>query len=60
MKTLAVILAALTLAACDSGYTDNSADYTLPYELKHCSVYKLSAENVGRTLHVVHCPRRDN
>lgn len=57
MKKLLFIIPVLFLvAACDPGYSDLSAKYSvLPEELKDCKIYRLQGDGTG-SMAVMRCP----
>lgn len=56
MKYLFCIMIALVLSACEKRTVELGERYTLPSELKHCKVYRMETNSVGRDITVVHCP----
>lgn len=56
MKKLFVCsLFALALVGCDASYKDDSGNYIMPEELKHCKVFNLIKDGSGSQMKVLYC-----
>nr|HAU5726746.1 hypothetical protein [Citrobacter freundii] len=54
-KTI-IALGVLFLTGCNPSYDNKEGSYTLPPEMRDCSIYRLNGSMINRDLVVVRCP----
>lgn len=53
---LAIALIAGAMTGCSKHHEENTADYSMPEEMKDCKVFYIAPDGMGSPIHVVYCP----